>query len=407
MRVSRRSLRFLVPRLAHLSLPALLFACSGSPPSSEVDADRADSAVPPGDDAGNEDGDAGGEAGATDGGSRDAGRRDGGPPVDAGPRAPSVLFADDFDSHDPLDFSGRCTGPTDTRCADATFPWERSSHTPGWTFLWSGGGSEGSYPYVAQLTSVGARGGSGMNVQMWDENEHELGRSQWGHDFQLAKYWYPEQHPEIWLQMWVYWTSPVIRTTNQKMTHIFHYDRSWLDAGRSFFSTADSTDGGVICNWRQEAGNMEFRCSPRCSNPSDYRCSDRRRGVYFASPDGAAWSGQVPRFEMRTGAACTVPADRSYEAVFADGNWHKFEVGVRMNSAPGVSDGELELWFDDCRLGLVRGIPFREAGADADVLGFNAVSFGGNAQPNDWGPDNTDAETWQVDDLQICSERCP
>ncbi len=377
----------------------LLVACSD--PAGNTDPDTSlptsDSATPTTD----------GGGGDEDGGTSTDGGRDSGRVVDAGPRPPSVLFADDFNSYGVMDITGRCVRPGDPGCGDAMFPWEDAGDMAGWSFLWTGGGNAGTYPHVAQITGAGARGGSGMNVQMWDENEHELGRSQWGHDFQLAKYWYPEQHEEIWLQMWVYWSSPVIRTTNQKMTHIFHYDRSWLEDGRSFFNTSESTDGGVICNWRQVADSMEFRCSPRCSNPGDYSCSVSRSGVSFASPDGSNWSGQVPRFEMRTGDACSVPADKSYGAVFADTRWHKFEVGLRMNSAPGTADGELEVWFDDCRLGLVRGIPYREAGAETDVTGFNAVSFGGNAQANDWGPDNTDAETWQVDDVKICSERCP
>ena len=130
-------------------------------------------------------------------------------------------------------------------------------------------------------------------------------------------------------------------------------------------------------------------------------------GWIVTSPDGSDWNGRTTRFAIRTGDACTEPDDTSYEAVFADGEWHRFEVGMRMNSAPGVADGELELYFDGCRLGLVTGIAYVEAGGDAGVTGFNGVSFGGNAQPNDWGPDGTDAETWQVDDVRICSERCP
>jgi hypothetical protein len=110
---------------------------------------------------------------------------------------------------------------------------------------------------------------------------------------------------------------------------------------------------------------------------------------------------------MLTGPSCTEPADESYEAVFADGNWHKFEIGLRMNSSPGANDGWMQVYFDDCRLGYLTNIAWVESGGDGSITGFNGVSFGGNAQPNDWGPDNTDAQTWQVDDVKICTERCP
>ena len=374
-------------------------ALDGGTPDGNAPDDAGSDGAPPGDSGVPPDGSPG--VVPLDGSRPDAGR------LDAGPPPPSVLFADDFDSYPAMDLDGRCLGPDSAACGEATFPWERADFEPGWSFLWTGGGSGGSYPHVAQITSEGARGGAGMNLQMWDENEHHLGRSQWGHDFQLAKYWYPEQHEEIWLDMWVYWSSPVLRTTNQKMTHIFHYDRAWLDDGRNVFNTSESTDGGVICNWREASGTMEFRCSVRCSNPPDYRCTVGGAGAERVAHDGSDWGGRAARFELRTGASCAVPADGSYEAVFADGEWHRFEVGLRMNSAPGVADGELELWVDGCRLGLVRGVPFRETGADSGVAGFNGVTIGGNAQPNDWGADGTDGTTWQVDDVRICSERCP
>jgi len=318
-----------------------------------------------------------------------------------------VLFSDNFDSYEEMNLSGRCVGPGSEGCSSARFPWSESGAVPGYEFLWTGGGDSGSFPYVAAITSEGARGGSGKNVQMWDENQHELGSGQWGHDFQLAKYFPNEQHQEMWLQMWVYWTAPDIVTTNQKMVHLFHYDRDWLERPGSYFNTSNSTDGGTICNWREESDKMEFRCGIRCSNPGKYKCNARRSGVEFISPNGSSFSGRVPRFAVRTGANCSIPSDASYRGVFADGKWHKIEIGLRMNSAPGVRDGWMQVYFDDCRLGYLTKVAFLEGGAAPGITGFNGVSFGGNAQPNNWGPDGTDAKTWQVDDVKICTERCP
>lgn len=88
---------------------------------------------------------------------------------------------------------------------------------------------------------------------------------------------------------------------------------------------------------------------------------------------------------------------------YGDGNWHLHEWHVKMNSAPGVSDGVYEYFIDKVSQHSVDNIPFIASGTQMNK--WNVVVLGGN---NDYYDRNGEYETWYAyDDVVISTYRLP
>lgn len=329
----------------------------------------------------------------------------------------TTVYSNNFDYGRDFVVDGSCRNEDDPDCSTAVFPrddeyapftyFDGTSYDPGATFLVCSGGSNTTNT-CAEVNSIGARGGSGRGVQHFDENEYEKGG--WGHDLQFLKI-FPQEYFELWVQWWVKVEDAMDGIRNQKMLHFFHYDRSWFEAptSNSATNTSESTDGGTICNLRNESSTeVEIRCGIRHANPPKYKVTG---GIFNVTPGGDTsypfGSSSTPRFDVLDPQNnCSSLADSSVLNHWS-GVWRKIDVGMRLNSAIGVADGWLEVWVDDCKLGRVTDIPWKQDGTTNDHGGWNGVALGGNAWPNDWGADEEEAHTWSFDDWKICTERCP
>jgi len=56
--------------------------------------------------------------------------------------------------------------------------------------------------------------------------------------------------------------------------------------------------------------------------------------------------------------------------------WVKVAMYVKLNSAPGVADGEIKQWIDDVQISNLGGIPWIRS--DQDMRSFNTIGIGGN-----------------------------
>ena len=128
---------------------------------------------------------------------------------------------------------------------------------------------------------------------------------------------------------------------------------------------------------------MRFQQAVRCS---EYKC-----GKY-----DEAW------FQNFSGTD-----SRSWKDTLGDNKWHHIEIRVKMNSAADAYDGILEVYFDGTLQTRRDDIPWRMAGVEEVVTGFNMLTIGGNSN-NVWaGQSNEEQWMYDVDDLRICTNRCP
>ena len=127
-----------------------------------------------------------------------------------------------------------------------------------------------------------------------------------------------------------------------------------------------------------------FRCDPQSSNyicpqpPYDVDTPQRiREGVTPGAPGG-----------------------------FADGQWHRYDIHVKMNTRNGSTwnrDGVYEFRYDGLPVVSYTNVQWKYAGSDP-VLGWNTVQFGGNSSNPYIG---TDPQWVAFDDIVISTVPIP
>lgn len=116
--------------------------------------------------------------------------------------------------------------------------------------------------------------------------------------------------------------------------------------------------------------------------------------------DGNGVGGTNPVLtDYKNGGAITSgPVD--VDQVFGDETqWVKMAFYVKMNSAPGVADGEQMQWLDGQRIVHTTNIPWVRAGFN--MVKWNSIGIGGNAQFNIY-PTALQREDWYaIDDIVV------
>jgi hypothetical protein len=251
---------------------------------------------------------------------------------------------------------------------------------------------------MCQINSKGKRGVSGKGLKVYDESNGD--DNSWGSDCQIAKY-FPKQYPEVWASYYIHYNPNMIWDTGTKMSKIFrigHYNPQVVDgtAQTSAFNTnntstkngglGDTTASLFFLDVKQVTSSdlMRLQEAVRCGG--EYKC-----GTY-----DEAW------FQNFTGT----PGD-SWSDTLGDNKWHHIEVHVKMNSKVGANDGVLEVYFDGVLQTKANDIPWRMAGTKSTVTGFNMFTIAGNSN-NVWaGQTNEEQWMYDVDDVTICTSRCP
>ncbi len=83
-----------------------------------------------------------------------------------------------------------------------------------------------------------------------------------------------------------------------------------------------------------------------------------------------------------------------------DGNWHSWEYHLKMNSAPGVHDGEYDLYYDGVRIVHETNIAWHTSNGSMNRL-WNYLAIGGNNY-NHYALQSQEHEQWYaIDDLVI------
>ena len=85
----------------------------------------------------------------------------------------------------------------------------------------------------------------------------------------------------------------------------------------------------------------------------------------------------------------------------APGAWTKIAFYVKMNSAPGVADGQYMMWLDGTRVILSKEVPWVETGQD--MVGWNTVHLGGNQYFSQYPDADRHREWYAIDEFKIYS----
>ncbi len=243
-----------------------------------------------------------------------------------------------------------------------------------------------------QLSMEQARGGTGKALKLYDESFGNSG--QWGSDILLTKK-FDQGYEDLYVEMWVKF-QPNYRwhllesghgQNSAKILRIGHRQEG------SFSSTFGSNGGygpltfTNIMAWASNNANEwtlltgANRCAPQTTN---YLCSDNGSGGIqgFIANDGGDRLG--------------------WAETFGDGQWHKIGMRMKLNSAPGITDGSLMIWYDDQLLGESRFIDW--LGTDTmDSRLLNSVIVCGNMH-NYPEPEANQFEQWYaIDDVRIFS----
>lgn len=229
---------------------------------------------------------------------------------------------------------------------------------------------------VMRISNEQPYGPEGKSIIFTNESESNSpngGGGGWASDGILT-FITPTDYPEISVQFKAkfkpnfnrYWTAS--DSGQLKFFRIEHWDR----AGSPYDAFANGHIGpaGLMTLSQNEYGGAMSSDSIRC-NPVDteshYKCNGLNPGTkyYFT---GTGWPTSAP---FNDGGARGI----------WDGNWHTIQLHLKLNSAPGISDGWYEIIYDGALVKSVKTIPFILDGGDINA-GWNLISIGGNTFNN-------------------------
>ncbi len=297
-----------------------------------------------------------------------------------------VVFSENFDSQAdwmPATSDEECNGIS-AKCDDDV--------PPNWSYYvsneaWHPNEGYPSHDPSIRISSDQARGGSGKSFIKSNESSQPEGTSNYFTDGILMKT-LDQKYDELYMKVWVkfeagwQWASA---DAQMKVMRLLNFDGPDGVANPfDYFSDGDSAPMYIFDLRHSQTYGWRHAHAPRCDpQATDYYCTPNKlynKNYQFnGTPTFAASSG--------------------------DGNWHSYEVRVKLNSSVGVSDGIFEFWYDGVLQHSVTDILWRSSGSTA--TGWDTVAIGGNHQ--NWFDDvANESEQWYAfDDLQVCTERCP
>ena len=296
----------------------------------------------------------------------------------------NILHSESFD--DQPDFSAgkrmRCTNESDADCA---------SVPDGWSHMYTGekwhpvDDSDSSLRPSLEISGEQHYGSSGKSMIITDESYGSP--SQWGSDGQLGRALdseYKEIYAEIQLkfQPGFRWRGVEAGKGSDvaKIFRIAHFGGGSEGNRFQFFSGGDTGPAmlldvkNITSSTRTQARiKSVVRCGPVSSNYSCGSYGDERES--------------------------SLPGEPTFTESFGDGNWHKVAFRAKFNSAPGIADGEVDMWLDNILVHSLRDVPFIGTGSNAQ--GWNMFMVGGNMHNYPEDESQRFEQWWAIDDVRL------
>jgi len=313
-----------------------------------------------------------------------------------------VIFEENFDSQPNWNVNREVEGGCDYPCSKAP------SHSTMGTLQWnafyivpfSGSFAHSIASIQAPPTGTDHSGGGKAFIGYHQSSGNYGGNGSWGGNSTL-QVTLPQDYPELYARFWVKtqsnWQWDTTGTSMAKMFRIEHWDRT---PGTTFeyFSTGHTAPAWVWMWYYSPTYGVRkmnaYRCSPQSSDyycPSNAYSSDGGDGN---SPDAAIWPGT------------TYSDTPSKPGLWSDGNWHRYDVHIKINSAPGANDGVIEYRWDDNLIWQRNNLQWMSANTtDPANRNWNIVAIGGNT---DYVFGSGDAEQWYaIDDVVVSTTPIP
>lgn len=327
----------------------------------------------------------------------------------------SVLFEENFDVQ--ADWT-----PTGTDCSRVS-PEKCNAGVPDtptdWSYyrcedLWNPGTGNPSHNYCQRISSEQGRGGSGKAWIKSSESSHAEGESNYHSDAILMKEFtaadgfdaagYEEMYISFYLRFdptWQFHTNGATGGAEFKLVRMGH-----IDAGNDLEvwqlgSTGNTAPFLLYQMKHSDMWGFRGHHEPRCDaqNPNYYCDNDIGQDPLYICPVGQTCTGN--------GTVGGQPQDDpTFAEMFYPGQWIKFEYYMKLNSAPGVSDGIYKHWVGDVLQHSKTDLQWRYSDSDASVK-LNFFSIGGNWNNFIGDPLDKTEQEYAIDDIQVCStERC-
>jgi len=336
-----------------------------------------------------------------------------------------IVFEENFDDQ-PDWTSAMYSTDVEQRAATHTIPenWYSIRQVPQWA---PSKGHADRHEAIEILASNAdkSRGGKGKSYVSYRDS-YDAGWNFWASESILLKY-LPEGFSEIYVEFWIRfdpnWTRKYIAGTPGTISKLLRIS-SWSGKGSEYGAFSDGNIGPIAL-WDHSLNNygvrnqLAFRGGPH---------SDNYKFIASDIPDvgGAMIAGSLGDFNLNFSSS--IPAmgpnnaqpiieDRvnggfitkntqgavSHNQIFGPGDaWTKLGFYVKMNSAPGVRDGEFRQWMNDKQIFRSTQIPWIRASETKDENAkWNLVAIGGNDFFQTY-PNSERVEEWySIDDLII------
>lgn len=264
-----------------------------------------------------------------------------------------------------------------------------------------------------------ARGGSGKSFVAWRES-YNPGWKQWNSDGILAKKFAQEQ-TQLYVSFYVRFADDWTPGGGSKLFRTYH----WNQAG-SLFQFFEAGNAGPIFFWDYNKNDYGVR------NFQAYRGGPPQTGNYAMSNNdvlnpprslinlgdtslnftydtsGMGADGSTPKIidQINGGyISDNMSQTVSHAQIFGQqGHWTKMAFFLKMNSAPGLHDGEMIQWINDEQILVNKEIRWVKESEENQMVGWNVVAIGGNDFWRDYPNSERREEWYSIDDVYIATE---
>ncbi len=327
-----------------------------------------------------------------------------------------ILFEETFDDQPDWTSDDWTDGPA----PNASLPqnWTYGIFTGKWS---PASGHPDRHPTVEILASNTdkTRNGTGKSYVKWREGSAESGQNNFGSDSVLAKV-LDQDYTELYVEFYITLSSELISAYyndimgSMKLFRILSHNRVYADKNE-FFGEVNSPKfisgpaGSTTYGYRNFLAF--YARGPNHSNLPVFGglgggSGGDWSGSFLTDLDGMRPDGSDAMLPDKANGGFIDPAEDRVahidEVMGPEGTWTKLGYYVKMNSAPGVQDGEVMMWVDDQRIVFSDQIDWVREGWD--MRGWNYVAIGGNDLIQGFPLSERHEHWYAIDDLKIATE---
>lgn len=272
---------------------------------------------------------------------------------------------------------------------------------------------------ILESNSAWARGGTGKSFVSWRDS-YVSSNNTWASESMLLKY-FPEGYSELYVEFWIRFGDNWTTSGEGAISKLFRVS-SWRGDDSEFkaFSTGNL---GPIALWDHSVNSygvrnvIAFRGGPHSDNytfsasdivglPRDLRGSGDMSLNFTNHVVGQENGGANPQIVDRVNGGIISNNENvivGHEQVYgATGSWTKMAFYVKMNSAPGATDGVFSQWLNGERILHNTNIPWIRPSETEDVNAkWNLVAIGGNDFFQTYANEEQREEWYSIDDVVI------